>query len=114
MPTSLAKLGSHFRAVCSPACVLSAVLVLMEAPASAQPRCGRGTHRGLEASVLLSVIPKPIFLFFGHTGTWDLGSPTRDRTCSPAVEVRSPKHWTTRKFLLSSYSNELDICHYSS
>ena len=61
---SLAKLGSHFRSVCCPACVLSALPVLVEALALAQPCCRSGTPRGLEASMLLSVIPKPIFLFF--------------------------------------------------
>ena len=27
----------------------------------------------------------------------DFGSPTRDRTCAPAVEVQSPNHWTSRE-----------------
>ena len=61
---SLAKLGSRFRSVCSPAFVLSAVPALMEVPALAQPRWASGMTGGLEASVLLSVIPKLYSFFF--------------------------------------------------
>ena len=30
---------------------------------------------------------------------WDLSSPTRDRTMSPAVEGQSLNHWTTKDVL---------------
>ena len=30
-------------------------------------------------------------------GMWDLSSPTRIKPMPPAVEVQSPKRWTTRE-----------------
>ena len=67
------KAGVPVLGLCSPACVLSAVPALMEVPALAQPRWGSGMTGGLEASVLLSVIPKLYSFFFGHTA-WHVGS----------------------------------------
>ena len=28
---------------------------------------------------------------------WGLSSPTRDQTCTPALEAQSFNHWTTKK-----------------
>ena len=39
-------------------------------------------------------------------GMWDLSSLTRDRTCTPALEVQSLNHWTSRdipEITFSSY-----------
>ena len=38
-----------------------------------------------------------VFLFFWPWGMWDLSSPTRDRTCTPCIEMQSLNHWTTKE-----------------
>ena len=35
-------------------------------------------------------------------GMWDLGDPTRDRTCTPCIKAWSLNHWTTREVPLTS------------
>ena len=46
-------------------------------------------------------------LVFWPWGTWDLSSPTRDRTCTPCSGRLSLNHWTTREvpsyFLVSIF-----------
>ena len=41
---------------------------------------------------------QPFCFFFLATlhGTWDLSSPTRDRTHAPVMEARSLNYWTSR------------------
>ena len=36
-------------------------------------------------------------LVFWLRGMWDLSSPTRDRTRTPCIGMRSLNHWTTRE-----------------
>ena len=46
-----------------------------------------------------------LFMFFevvfGPRGMWDLGSPTRDRTCTPCTGRQSLNHWTTREVYMA-------------
>ena len=46
-----------------------------------------------------------LFLFyvlvFWPQGTWDLNSPTMDRTHSPYIGKQSLNHWTSREALVS-------------
>ena len=46
-------------------------------------------------------------------GTWDLSSPTRDRTCTPCTERWSPNHWTARESRCHSRLRQIvSTCHY--
>ena len=64
------------------------------------PPLPRGGMRG--KWLIYNKTPHPLSLLFvfGHTTClWDLSSQTRDQTVPPALEVRSPNHWTPREFL---------------
>ena len=43
---------------------------------------------------------------------WDLSSPTRDQTLTPALEVQSVNHWTTRQVLGNLFLISMEVSMY--
>ena len=57
-----------------------------------------GKSTGVGCHCLLLIIRLRLFYLAPQLSLWNLSSLTRDQTQAPAVEVQSPKHWTTREF----------------
>lgn len=61
---------------------------------------------------LLNLLQNPFYvLFFWLGGSWNLSSPTRDRTCTPGLGRRNPNHWSTRKVPKSSFEANEEQLH---
>ena len=52
-------------------------------------------------------------LVFWSPGMWDLGSPTKDQTCTPCIGRRSLNHWITREVPLCIISYNIMSIHHS-